>query len=158
MDVYRHGGEGMPDYRRTWIPGGRHFFAINLLERRSNDLLVRHVDVLREAVCTTKRDHLAVFPVGWYCRITCTASLNCLPGCGLRFAVVGHQAAIFRVSEWPHSTFHRCVRDGIYPEDWVSSGDGALLPHDVWRQLLVIRRTVKLSALRWLVLPCERQR
>lgn len=22
------------------------------------------------------------------------------------------------VAEWPHSTFHRHVKDGIYPEDW----------------------------------------
>ncbi len=27
----------------------------------------------------------------------------------------GHVA---RVSEWPHSSFHRCVEAGIYPEDW----------------------------------------
>ncbi|WP_084612640.1 transposase [Pseudogulbenkiania sp. MAI-1] len=23
-----------------------------------------------------------------------------------------------RVVDWPHSTFHRCVQAGIYPEDW----------------------------------------
>ena len=25
---------------------------------------------------------------------------------------------VHQVSEWPHSTFHRHVRDGIYPVDW----------------------------------------
>ena len=23
-----------------------------------------------------------------------------------------------RVSDWPYSTFHRDVRQGLYPEDW----------------------------------------
>jgi len=23
-----------------------------------------------------------------------------------------------RVSDWPHSSFHRCVRDGLLPSDW----------------------------------------
>ena len=39
----------MPDYRRNRIPGGTYFFTVNLLERSSN-LLVSHVDSLREAV------------------------------------------------------------------------------------------------------------
>lgn len=40
---------GMPDYRRFRVAGGTYFFTVNLLERK-NDLLVRHVDVLRDAV------------------------------------------------------------------------------------------------------------
>ena len=39
----------MPDYRRYRVAGGTYFFTVNLLERK-NDLLVRHVDVLRDAV------------------------------------------------------------------------------------------------------------
>ena len=39
----------MPDYRRHRLPGGSYFFTVNLLERKS-DLLIRHVDVLRDAV------------------------------------------------------------------------------------------------------------
>jgi len=39
----------MPDYRRHRLPGGSYFFTVNLLERKS-DLLIRNVDVLREAV------------------------------------------------------------------------------------------------------------
>jgi|SRR5450631_598305 putative transposase len=30
---------------------------------------------------------------------------------------------VTRVRDWPHSSFHRMVRDGIYPEDW--AGDVA---------------------------------
>jgi putative transposase len=44
----------MPEYRRNKVPGGTFFFTVNLLDRRS-DLLVRHIEVLREAV---RRAHL----------------------------------------------------------------------------------------------------
>jgi putative transposase len=39
----------MPNYRRVWVPGATYFFTVNLNDRRS-DLLVRHIDLLREAV------------------------------------------------------------------------------------------------------------
>ena len=39
----------MPDYRRNRVRGGTYFFTVNLLERRS-DLLVTHIDALRDAV------------------------------------------------------------------------------------------------------------
>ena len=42
----------MADYRRYRVAGGTYFFTINLLERRS-DLLMREIDVLREAVRRT---------------------------------------------------------------------------------------------------------
>jgi putative transposase len=45
----------MPDYRRYRVPGGTYFFTVNLLERRQ-DTLVRHIDSLREAVRTTRRE------------------------------------------------------------------------------------------------------
>ncbi|WP_376752658.1 hypothetical protein [Stutzerimonas balearica] len=37
----------MSRYRRAQVPGATYFFTVNLLNRRS-DLLVRHVDLLRE--------------------------------------------------------------------------------------------------------------
>ncbi len=45
----------MPDYRRYRVPGGTYFFTINLLERRA-DLLVRHIEALREAVKRTRAE------------------------------------------------------------------------------------------------------
>jgi putative transposase len=39
----------MPDYRRNRVPGGTYFFTVNLLDRRS-DLLVKQIDILRDAV------------------------------------------------------------------------------------------------------------
>ncbi|MDD5265936.1 MAG: transposase [Methylococcales bacterium] len=40
----------MPDYRRYRLPGGTYFFTVNLLQRYPNDLLVRHIDILRTLV------------------------------------------------------------------------------------------------------------
>jgi putative transposase len=65
----------MPDYRRFRVPGGTYFFTINLLERRS-DLLVRHIDALREAVRRTRQerpftiDAWVVLPEHMHCIIT----------------------------------------------------------------------------------------
>ena len=47
----------MPDYRRAWHPGGTYFFTVNLLQRQSNDLLIRHIDLLREAVRAVRYRH-----------------------------------------------------------------------------------------------------
>ena len=45
----------MPDYRRYRVPGSTYFFTLNLLERRT-DLLVRHIEALREAVARTRAE------------------------------------------------------------------------------------------------------
>jgi putative transposase len=44
----------MPDYRRSRLPGATYFFTVNLFDRRS-DLLVTHIDALREAVRKVRR-------------------------------------------------------------------------------------------------------
>ncbi|SEH98391.1 putative transposase [Stutzerimonas xanthomarina] len=43
-------------YRRAQMPGATYFFTVNLRNRRS-DLLVRHIDLLRETVRATKDRH-----------------------------------------------------------------------------------------------------
>ena len=43
----------MSNYRRVWVPGGTCFFTVNLLERR-RDLLVEHIDLLRDAFRAAK--------------------------------------------------------------------------------------------------------
>ena len=30
------------------------------------------------------------------------------------------------VQDWPYSTFHRYVKDGVYPEDWCGVSDGGV--------------------------------
>ena len=65
----------MPDYRRYRVPGGTYFFTINLLERGA-DVLVRHIEPLREAVKCTRADrpfHIdawVVLPDHMHCVIT----------------------------------------------------------------------------------------
>ncbi len=44
----------MPEYRRNRVPGGTYFFIVALLDRHS-DLLVTHIDSLREAVRRVRR-------------------------------------------------------------------------------------------------------
>ena len=57
----------MVRYRRNFIPGGSYFFTVTLRDRRS-DLLVRHIDLLRNAFTSaiTKRpftiDAIVVLP------------------------------------------------------------------------------------------------
>ncbi len=47
----------MPDYRRAYRPGGTYFFTVSLLQRHSNDLLVRNIDLLRDVVRDVQRQH-----------------------------------------------------------------------------------------------------
>jgi hypothetical protein len=39
----------MLDYHRVYVEGGLYFFTVNLLQRRSNNLLVRYIDPLGNA-------------------------------------------------------------------------------------------------------------
>lgn len=46
----------MSRYRRALVPGATYFFTVSLRNRRS-DLLVRHIDLLRETVRATRERH-----------------------------------------------------------------------------------------------------
>jgi len=164
----------MPDYRRIRIPGGTYFFTVNLLERYPNDLLVRHVDALRDAVRRVRRrypfhidawvllpDHLHTvwtLPPGdddyasrW--RTVKQHFSRALERSEYRSEVRRRRGErgiwqrrfwehairdeadyaahvdyvhinplkheyVERLCDWPHSTFHKYVRAGIYPLDW----------------------------------------
>lgn len=47
----------MPDYRRAWHPGGTYFFTVNLLQRQGNDMLTRHIELLRAVVKSVRERH-----------------------------------------------------------------------------------------------------
>jgi len=47
----------MRTYTRARAPGATYFFTANLADRRDNDLLTRHIDVLRDAFRVTKQAH-----------------------------------------------------------------------------------------------------
>jgi len=54
----------MPDYRRAWHPGGTYFLTVNLLQRQDNDLLTRHINLLRDTVRLVRNRHPFVIH-GW---------------------------------------------------------------------------------------------
>ena len=60
----------MSRYRRAQVPGATYFFTVNLRNRRS-DLLVRHIDLLRETVRATRERHPFHIDA---CLIICIAS------------------------------------------------------------------------------------
>ena len=47
----------MPNDRRAWMPGGTFFFAVNLLRRDGNDLLVRRIEDLCDVVASVRARH-----------------------------------------------------------------------------------------------------
>lgn len=172
----------MPNYRRAWCPGGTYFFTVTLLERCSNDLLVRHIDRLRAAMAYVRARHpftihgWVVLPDHLHCVIELPAGdadyamrwalikqrfSKSTPATELRsevrlrrkergiwqrrywehlirdeadfaahmdyvhFNPVKH-GLVARVIDWPHSTFHRLVELGVYPENWGLGGVGLL--------------------------------
>jgi putative transposase len=66
----------MPNYRRAWHPGGTYFFTVNLLQRHSNDLLVRHIDDLRAAVRLARRK----YPFDIHAWVVLPDHLHCVIG------------------------------------------------------------------------------
>lgn len=164
----------MSDYRRVWHPGGTYFFTVNLLQRRDNALLIRHIDLLRNVVGYVQTRYpfkihgWVVLPDHLHCVIT-------LPPSDANFAtrwrlikagfskglpkteqlssvrtkrgergiwqrrywehLIRNEADfqnhidyvhfnpikhgwVERVADWPYSTFHRWVAQGLYPPDW----------------------------------------
>ncbi len=115
----------MPDYRRNRVPGGTFFFTVNLLDRRS-DLLVRHIEALRNAVRRVRTsapfrvdawvvlpDHMhclwslpeddADFPGRW--RAIKIAFVKSLPACEPRSAAMTSRGerGIWQRRYWEHT-------------------------------------------------------
>jgi putative transposase len=168
----------MPNYRRAFVPGGCWFFTVNLLDRRGT-LLVDHIEILREAVATTRQsreftidafvvlpDHLHAvwslppgdhdFSTRW--RLIKNRFARALPKQESLDAVrlsrnergiwqrrfwehlIRDEAdyarhveycyinplkhgLVTRVQDWPHSSFHRDTRAGIFPLDWAGGSE-----------------------------------
>ncbi len=47
----------MPHYLRLCSPGGTYFFTVTLLDRQGNNLLTRHIDLLRQAFKAVRENH-----------------------------------------------------------------------------------------------------
>ncbi len=164
----------MPDYRRAWHPGGTFFFTVNLLHRNGNDLLTRHIDLLRKAVGSVQGRHpfsihgWVVLPEHMHCiielplddtdyatrwRLIKAEFSRSLPRTETVSSVrvrrgergiwqrrywehmirderdyrahmdyvhinpVKH-GLVCCVADWPYSTFHRLVAEGVYSANW----------------------------------------
>lgn len=161
----------MPNYRRSYQPGGCWFFTVNLQNRRS-DLLVQQFELLRQCVHYTQ----AVKPfkmLAWVVLPEHLHTIWCLPANDSDYAsrwqllkltfsrelrknyqqLAVHQGKIWqrgywehlirndadfknhfdyvhrnplkhqlvrRVQDWPLSSFHYYVRQGVYQPDWCS--------------------------------------
>ncbi|MEJ2646433.1 MAG: transposase [Gammaproteobacteria bacterium] len=146
----------MPDYRRNWHPGGTYFFTVATLKRSGNDLLTRHIDVLRAVVRSVRQRHpfrihgWVVLPDHLHCVISAVRRRRGERGVWQRrywehlirdeadFAAhmdyvhinpVKH-GLVERVIDWPYSTFHALVEKGIYPPDWAGGRETALAYSD----------------------------
>ncbi len=164
----------MRNYIRSRVSGGTYFFTVNLAERRNNDLLIRHIDVLRNAVAYTKHRHpfhidgMVILPEHLHAiwtlptndddystrwrliksyfsrylpkeeRISKSRQRHQERGIWqrrfwehtirddkdfenhmdyLHYNPVKH-GYVESVADWEFSTFHHCVKQGIYPADW----------------------------------------
>jgi putative transposase len=173
----------MPDYRRSYVPGGSFFFTVNLLERYPNDLLTKHIELLREAVRLVRAEYplqidaWVVLPDHMHCvwslppgdtdytlrwRLIKAAFSKQLPKTERRspvreargergiwqrrfwehtlrderdyaahvdyvhFNPVKH-GYVKAVMDWPHSTFHRYVAEGVYSTDWGGFGGNGIV-------------------------------
>ncbi|PRC90836.1 REP-associated tyrosine transposase [Solimicrobium silvestre] len=175
----------MSNYRRAWHKGGTYFFTVNLLQRKENDLLVRHIDFLRDAVRQTIKSHpftihgWVVLPDHLHCVMTLPIGDSDF---ALRWRLIKSRFSktipdkewrsdirkkrgergvwqrrywehlirdekdftahmdyvhinplkhglVKQVCDWPFSTFHRLVQDGVYPIDW--AGGSSEIPEYV---------------------------
>lgn len=163
----------MPNYRRTYTPGGTYFFTLTLQDRRRH-WLTDHIDTLRDSVARVRQarpfqiDGWVVLPEHMHAIWTlpegdsdysgrwraikkqfakCVTVMD-TPSLSqhqrneravwqrrfweheirderdfrrhmdyLHFNPVKH-GWVGRVIDWPYSSFHRAVRQGLYPEDW----------------------------------------
>lgn len=174
----------MPDYRRARVPGATYFFTVNLLERHGNDLLVREIMLLRQALRRVQDlypfhvdawvvlpEHMhavwtlppgdADFSLRW--RLIRSLFSRRMPRTERRSHVrqtrgerglwqrrywehlirddndyarhvdyvhinpVKH-GLVNRVQDWPYSTFHRYVRQGIYVPEWSADPASIIVP------------------------------
>jgi putative transposase len=170
------------EYRRAWHKGGTYFFTVNCLERKDNDCLVRHIDLLREVIAKVKQSH----PFHIHAWVVLPEHMHCvmeLPEGDADFAkrwmlikmlfsrgipknenrtkvrIKRRERGIWQrrywehlikdekdyqahmdyvhinpvkhglvkqVKDWPYSTFHKLVEQGIYTQDWGGGMDGCL--------------------------------
>jgi len=117
----------MSDYRRAWHPGGTWFFTVNLLQRQGNDLLVRHIDVLRHAVEITRKSH----PFIIHAWVVLPEHLHCvieLPPGDTDFALRWRLIKLMFARALPHEQWRNAAR--------VRRGERAIWQRRYWEHLI----------------------
>ncbi|MCL1635287.1 hypothetical protein M2650_11685 [Luteimonas sp. SX5] len=121
----------MTSYRRVYIAGATYFFTVNPANRDTT-LLVDRIDALRDAIGYTRRRHpfaidtMTVMPEHIHAVWT-------LPPAdadhSLRWRLIKtwfsrhmpqgeRRRGVVRVHDWPFSTFHRDMKQGLLAPDW----------------------------------------
>jgi putative transposase len=177
----------MTDYRRNRVPGGSYFFTVNLADRGS-DLLVRHIDLLRDAVRRARAkapfhiDAWVVLPEHMHCLWTLpegdadfSTRWQAIKGTFSRRIALGEDRSASRVgkneravwqrrfwehtirddrdyavhmdyihfnpvkhglvadaADWQYSSFHRCVKRGLYPAGWAGGMEEPIDAGEAW--------------------------
>ena len=111
-------------YRRNLVPGGCYFFTVALADRRASHLTT-HIDALRDAVRTKRRfeiDAMVILPDHLHAMFTVPEGDADFAHRWRRIKAVFTQrpikdgvALVTRPTDWPHSSLHRYIRQGICP-------------------------------------------
>ena len=115
------------DYRRVWHPGGTYFFTVNLLQRKGNDFLVRHIQSLRESVREVKTRHpfeihgWVVLPEHFHCVLELPPGDTDYPS-RLRLIKIGFSKSLPKTERRSAVRIRRGER-GIYPKGTSGNAD-----------------------------------
>jgi putative transposase len=118
----------MTSYRRSFVPGGSFFFTVNLADRKLS-LLTLHVEALRAAPLgervsanRTARGERGIWQRRYWEHTIRDEDDFARHVDYIHINPVKH-GLVSRVRDWGPSSFHRMVKQGVYPEDW--AGDVA---------------------------------
>lgn len=103
----------MPDYRRAYVAGGTYFFTATTYQRRPVLTDPRCIAALRTAIKAVRQSH----PFEILAWVVVPDHLHCIY---VHYNPVKH-GYVTSAAQWPHSTFHRYVREEVYPADWAGS-------------------------------------
>ena len=117
----------MANYHRAWHAGGTNFFTVNLLQRRGSDMLTRQIDLLRRVVRSVRaaRGERGIWQRRYWEHVirNDTDMQACIDY--VHFNPMPH-GLVIRVADWPHSTFCKRVKAGIYSPDRAGGVAGSL--------------------------------
>jgi putative transposase len=126
-------GIAMVGFRRNFVPGGTYFFTVTLANRRSQ-ILVEHIEALREGyfsnevlksgatVARAANGDLILWQRRFWEHTIRDEGDFARHVDYIHFNPVKH-GYVRRVADWPHSSFHRFVREGVLPDDWAGDVD-----------------------------------